>query len=373
MDLPTARRLALGVAVGLAVLGGASPGDAQEWAIYLQARSEPVRASFYTEEPPWVFFRDDDSQYVFAVGCDRVERVERDGREIAHPLCPVERLPTMMPRVYQAIMDLEDKRLKDARRTVWLRDTRVQSGDRHACRRAGRRAGRAGRGDRALSVTRGHRVPGGPGPGCAERDSPVERPHLGAPQGAQHVQGRAARPRATLFLLHQVGETEPVREVKVHLGDRSYAVQIGPGLLDGRRAGMRPAASRSPGGRRHAAGRRIARGEGDGQPARRRLRADGTVGAGGRGEQEPPRGRASLGRFPRPRPRPVLSRRRRRRRRRGRPRGVRRGGVHARPAGGPGADDAARPGRRVRRREGGGQPSRAARISSAPFISPGWS
>ena len=115
MDLPTARRLALGVAVGLAVLGGSSPADAQEWAIYLQARSEPVRASFYTEEPPWVFFRDDDSQYVFAVGCDRVERVERDGREIAHPLCPVERLPTMMPRVYQAIMDLEDKRLKDAR------------------------------------------------------------------------------------------------------------------------------------------------------------------------------------------------------------------------------------------------------------------
>ena len=36
--------------------------------------TEPVKASFYAEEPPWIFFRDDDSQYVFAVGCDRVRR-----------------------------------------------------------------------------------------------------------------------------------------------------------------------------------------------------------------------------------------------------------------------------------------------------------
>jgi hypothetical protein len=106
-------RLALGVAAGLAVLGVASSTDAQQWTIYLFGHTEPVRATFYTEETPWIFYRDDDSQYVFAVGCDRVRRVTRDGIEIAL-FCPVERLPTMMPRVYQGILDREAKNLEDA-------------------------------------------------------------------------------------------------------------------------------------------------------------------------------------------------------------------------------------------------------------------
>jgi hypothetical protein len=73
-----------------------------------------VVSSFYAEDPPWIFFRDDNSQYVFAVGCDRVDRVERGGARIPPPACPVERLPTTMPRVYLAIMDLEAKRLDDS-------------------------------------------------------------------------------------------------------------------------------------------------------------------------------------------------------------------------------------------------------------------
>ena len=51
--------------------GAASSAFAQEWTIYLYGHAVPVKASFYAEEPPWIFFRDDDSQYVFAVGCDR--------------------------------------------------------------------------------------------------------------------------------------------------------------------------------------------------------------------------------------------------------------------------------------------------------------
>jgi hypothetical protein len=108
-------RLASALAVGLGLLGGAAaPAFAQEWAIHLFGRAQPVKASFYAEEAPWVFFRDDDSQYIFAVGCDRVERVERGGAAIPPPACPVERLPTTMPRVYMAIMDLEAKRLDDS-------------------------------------------------------------------------------------------------------------------------------------------------------------------------------------------------------------------------------------------------------------------
>ena len=38
---------------------------------------------FYAEEPPWILFRDDDSQYVFAVGCDRVRRVVSEVRATA--------------------------------------------------------------------------------------------------------------------------------------------------------------------------------------------------------------------------------------------------------------------------------------------------
>jgi hypothetical protein len=109
------RRLALGVTVVLALLGGAvSSALAQEYTIFLFGHSQPIQATFYSEEPPWIFFRDDDSQYVFAVGCNRVQRVERGGVAIPPPLCPVDRLPTTMPRVYLTIMDLEAKRLDDS-------------------------------------------------------------------------------------------------------------------------------------------------------------------------------------------------------------------------------------------------------------------
>ena len=108
-------RLAVGVAVAVALLAGtASRAVAQDWTIHLHGHTVPVKASYYAEETPWVFFRDDDSQYVFAVGCDRVARVERGGAAIPPPACPVERLPTTMPRVYMAIMDLEAKRLDDS-------------------------------------------------------------------------------------------------------------------------------------------------------------------------------------------------------------------------------------------------------------------
>lgn len=115
MDKRAMLRLAIGVAVGLALLGAAaSSALAQEYTIYLLGHTQPIQASLYVEEPPWIFFRDDDSQYVFAVGCDRVERVERGGAAIPPPMCPVDRLPTSMPRVYLSIMDLEAKRLDDA-------------------------------------------------------------------------------------------------------------------------------------------------------------------------------------------------------------------------------------------------------------------
>jgi hypothetical protein len=114
-----ARRLprlpaSLATSVLLTMVLGLADAAAQEWTIHLHGRTVPVRASFYTEDPPWVFFRDDDSMYVFAVGCDRIERVERGGAPIPPPLCPVERLPTTMPRVYLAVMDLEAKRLDDS-------------------------------------------------------------------------------------------------------------------------------------------------------------------------------------------------------------------------------------------------------------------
>ena len=115
MDTRALPRLAIGLAAGFALLGAAaSPAIAQEYAIHLLGHPEPMKASFYAEEPPWIFFRDDDSQYVFAVGCDRVQKVERGGAAIPPPMCPVERLPTTMPRVYLGIMDLEAKRLDDS-------------------------------------------------------------------------------------------------------------------------------------------------------------------------------------------------------------------------------------------------------------------
>jgi hypothetical protein len=108
-------RLTIGLAVGIALLGAAaSRAVAQEYAIHLHGHVDPVKASFYVEDPPWVFFRDDDSQYVFAVGCDRIRRVERGGAAIPPPACAVDRLPTTMPRVYAEIMNSESKRLDDS-------------------------------------------------------------------------------------------------------------------------------------------------------------------------------------------------------------------------------------------------------------------
>jgi hypothetical protein len=103
------------VAPALALLLGplGEVADAQEWKIYLKGKVEPVVAQFYTEEAPWVFYRDDDSMYVFALGCDRVLKVERGGTAIPLPACPVELLPTTQPRVLINIMDLEAKRLED--------------------------------------------------------------------------------------------------------------------------------------------------------------------------------------------------------------------------------------------------------------------
>jgi hypothetical protein len=98
----------------LMVAATAVPAAAQEWKIYLLGRIDPVVADAYVEDAPWIFFHDDKSMYVFAVGCNRVDRVERNGVPLPAPACPIERLPTTMPRVYIAIIDLEGKRLDDA-------------------------------------------------------------------------------------------------------------------------------------------------------------------------------------------------------------------------------------------------------------------
>jgi hypothetical protein len=114
MDGHAIRRLAFGTPLAFILLGvAASPALAQEYAIYLYGHSQPVKASVYAEESPWVFFRDDDNQYVFALGCDRVQRIERAGAPISLPACPVPKLPTTMPRVYAGIIDFETKRLDD--------------------------------------------------------------------------------------------------------------------------------------------------------------------------------------------------------------------------------------------------------------------
>jgi hypothetical protein len=97
-----------------AVAGQAGPAAAQEWKIYLQGKVQPVVADLYVEDTPWVFFHDDRSMYLFAVGCDRIDRVERSGTILPKPACPVERLATSAPRVYVAIIDLESKRLDDS-------------------------------------------------------------------------------------------------------------------------------------------------------------------------------------------------------------------------------------------------------------------
>jgi hypothetical protein len=112
---PVRARVIAVVALAVALGGGPLEGvaDAQEWKIYLKGKVEPIVAQLYAEEAPWVFYRDDESMYVFALGCDRVLRVERGGTAIPLPACPVELLPTTMPRVLVNIMDLEDKRLED--------------------------------------------------------------------------------------------------------------------------------------------------------------------------------------------------------------------------------------------------------------------
>lgn len=97
-----------------AILAVAWSAEAQQWKIYLLGRVDPIVADLYVEDAPWILFHDDQSMYVFAVGCNRVERVERDGVALPPPNCPIEKLPTSMPRVYVAIMDLEAKRLDDA-------------------------------------------------------------------------------------------------------------------------------------------------------------------------------------------------------------------------------------------------------------------
>jgi hypothetical protein len=105
-------RLAIVVGLGL-VLAWAAAADAQEWKIYVKGKVEPIVASFYAEEAPWIFYQDDESMYTFALGCNRVDHVERGGAPIPAPACPVDALPTTTPRILVNIMDLEAKRLDD--------------------------------------------------------------------------------------------------------------------------------------------------------------------------------------------------------------------------------------------------------------------
>lgn len=100
----------VGLALVLAVPGAAG---AQEWKIYLVGKTEPIVADYYAEQAPWIFYHDDQSMYLFAVGCDRIERVERAGAALPSPACPVDRLPTTAALVYLNIIDLESKRLED--------------------------------------------------------------------------------------------------------------------------------------------------------------------------------------------------------------------------------------------------------------------
>ena len=115
MSTHTARVLMVAVLVGFAAMAAmAVPAEAQEWKIYLVGKSQPIVASFYAEESPWIFYHDDQSMYVFALGCNRIARIERGGAPVPAPACPVEKLPTTMPVVYGRIIDLETKRLDDA-------------------------------------------------------------------------------------------------------------------------------------------------------------------------------------------------------------------------------------------------------------------
>ena len=112
MNTTRARLVTLLVA-GL-LLAAAGSADAQEWKIHMIGKVDPIVASYYAEETPWIFYRDDESMYVFALGCNRVVKVERDGTVLPTPACPVERVPTTIWRIYVGILELEGKRLDDS-------------------------------------------------------------------------------------------------------------------------------------------------------------------------------------------------------------------------------------------------------------------
>ena len=112
MNTTRARLVTLLVA-GL-LLAAAGSADAQEWKIHMIGKIDPIVASYYAEETPWIFYRDDESMYVFALGCNRVVKVERDGTVLPTPACPVERVPTTIWRIYVGILELEGKRLDDS-------------------------------------------------------------------------------------------------------------------------------------------------------------------------------------------------------------------------------------------------------------------
>jgi hypothetical protein len=113
-------RIAMAWSVAVILLGTGvvlvGPAEAQDWKIHTIGKSYPIEADFYAEEPPWVFYRyaGDPSMYVFAVGCNRVMKVERQGSEIPRPACPVEMVPGNQTRVISTLLELEGKRLDDA-------------------------------------------------------------------------------------------------------------------------------------------------------------------------------------------------------------------------------------------------------------------
>jgi hypothetical protein len=108
-------RLAAVLLVGI-ILAVAAPAQGQEWRIYTIGKPYPIQADFYQEEVPWVFYRfaEDPSMYVFAVGCNRITRVERGGQEIPRPACPVEMVPTNQTAVISTLLELEARRLDEA-------------------------------------------------------------------------------------------------------------------------------------------------------------------------------------------------------------------------------------------------------------------
>ena len=210
------------------------------------------------------------------------------------------------------------------------------------------------------AATRCRRVPAEPDPGHAVRH-PADASTASARCSTRPRRTRRAE-RQRFYFFQQVETSEAVREVMVqsrgpelHGPDRAGSARRG-------RAGVRPAPPRAPGGGRDAVGRRPARGAG----RRESLRGAGfepvvlEVPEGEEAKSLREAERLWDG-FLGGRPRSRLAGRRGGRRRRGRPGRLRRRHVHARRAGGPGADDPAGAGGRLHRRQGGGQPSRGAR------------